>query len=228
MGKVRVGTVGFFVAVAALALAGVVFASHIAGGIYTGTFAGGGTVRFTVSGNRVDNFVADPDGAGATCTPRTLSNMTIGTALNHPFSGSSGVTATLFSVAGTFPTAGTARGTLSFAGQATAACNRGAGTAWTATTQTPTATAAPVLTPTPATGRALPKSGAPSVAIALSGLSLLEAGWGLRLLSRRFDTSLHMVPAFLLRKLLRARRHGRDEVKLTDEWYLVWRKDEDR
>lgn len=225
MGRLRVGTVGFFVAVAALALAGVVFASHIAGGIYTGTITGGGTVRFTVSGNRVDNFVADADGTGATCTPRTVTNMVIGTAANHPFSGStgsSGVSPTLFSVAGTFPTAGTARGTLSIAGQG-AACNRATNTAWSATSQV---AATPIQTPTP--GRALPKSGAPSVAIALSGLSLLEAGWGLRLLSRRFDTPLHMVPAFLLRKLLRARRHGRDEVKLTEEWYLVWRKDEDR
>ena len=224
MRKLRAGFVGVLAVVAIGLLAGAVAASHLINRTYTGTISGGGTVRFDVTGTDVDNFIADRDGAGTTCTPRTLSNMTLGTVGNHNFSGTSGVTATLFSVNGRFPTAGTASGTLTISGQATGTCNTPTNTAWSATTQV-------AATPTPTTGvptRSLPKSGSPAGVVALSGLSLLEAGWGLRLLSRRFDTPLHMVPAFLLRKLLRARRHGRDEVKLTDEWYLVWRKDEDR
>jgi hypothetical protein len=224
-------------------------------GTFSGTPSGTVTFNVNAAGTAVTSFTVDV--AGADCPPASIQSMTISNdaAAGHPYMGSSGGLTVL---TGTFPNATTSVGTFTLdsaiAGDACDVDVGGEGRDFTATTgatasptvsptatptSTPTATPTatptrtpfptrtPISTPAPGTNR-LPNNGASSAVIALSGLSLLEAGWGLRLLSRRLQTPLFMVPSHLLRKLLSARRHGQDEVKLTEEWYLVWRKDEDR
>lgn len=87
------------------------------------------------------------------------------------------------------------------------------------TSPTPTATVAPVSTPS----QTLPKNGAPTAAIALSGLTFLEAGYGLTLLAKRIGVRRRAMPLYLMRHLLRAAREGRNEVPISDDLYLVRR-----
>lgn len=83
----------------------------------------------------------------------------------------------------------------------------------------------PVVTPGTQT---LPKNGAGTVAMALSGLTFLEAGLGLTLLSKRIGVRSRALPVYLMRKLVRAAREGRNEVALADDLYLVRRLGPDR
>lgn len=219
-------------------------ASHVEG-TYSGSFGTGGTVTFNVAqslfGLRVLNFVADPDGSATTCSALTIGSMGIDTATaTHTFTGGpvSGLSAT-----GQFATTSgrpTASGTLTI-DTTPDSCDRPSTTQWTASgpgattspaatatvapTTTATATATPIRTATPALvpTNTLPKNGAPTAAIALSGLTLLELGYGLRLLSRRLQVRARAVPLFLLRKLARAQRAGRTEVEVMDGVYLVQR-----
>jgi hypothetical protein len=89
-------------------------------------------------------------------------------------------------------------------------------------TATPGATATPVPTATP-TGQALPKNGAGTVAMALSGLTFLEAGYGLTLLAKRVGVRSRSLPLHLMRRLVRAAERGQEAVELTDDLYLVRR-----
>jgi hypothetical protein len=84
---------------------------------------------------------------------------------------------------------------------------------------TPGATASPTASP----GQALPKNGAPTAAIALSGLTFLEAGYGLTLLAKRMGVRRRALPLYLMRHLLRAASEGRNEVPISDDLYLVRR-----
>jgi hypothetical protein len=84
------------------------------------------------------------------------------------------------------------------------------------------ATPVPVATATPGTNT-LPKNGAGTVAMALSGFTFLEAGYGLMLLARRVGVRSRALPVYLMRKLVRAAREGRHEVELTDDVFLVRR-----
>ncbi len=81
----------------------------------------------------------------------------------------------------------------------------------------PAATVAPVATPTPA----IPKNGAETGVMALSGLSLLEAGYGMTLLARRYGVKRRNVPLYLLKKLVSAGKSGHATVALGDDIYLV-------
>jgi hypothetical protein len=83
----------------------------------------------------------------------------------------------------------------------------------------PSVTAAPTASP----GQTLPKNGAPTAAIGLSGLTFLEAGYGLTLAAKRMGVRRRSLPLFVLRKLADAHREGRTEVALTDDLYLVRR-----
>jgi hypothetical protein len=79
-------------------------------------------------------------------------------------------------------------------------------------------TAAPVsTTPTPS----IPKNGADTGVMALSGLSLLEAGYGMTLLARRYGVKRRNVPIYLLKKLVSAGKLGEATVALGDDVYLV-------
>jgi hypothetical protein len=77
-------------------------------------------------------------------------------------------------------------------------------------------------TPTPA-ANSLPKNGVETGVLALSGFSLLEAGVGLNLLSRKFGLKRRQVPLKLMRLLVHAGREGKTEVALGDDMYLVRR-----
>ncbi len=80
------------------------------------------------------------------------------------------------------------------------------------------ATAAPVAsTPAPS----IPKNGADTGVMALSGISLLEAGYGMTLLARRYGVKRRNVPIYLLRKLVSAGKLGESTVALGDDVYLV-------
>ncbi len=85
----------------------------------------------------------------------------------------------------------------------------------------PTVTTAPVATAVP--GQTLPKNGAETGVIALSGLSLLEAGYGLTLASKRLGIRRRNVPLFLLRKFVRAAHRGEGAVEVGEDMYLVHR-----
>ncbi|HYZ91789.1 MAG TPA: excalibur calcium-binding domain-containing protein [Actinomycetota bacterium] len=86
-------------------------------------------------------------------------------------------------------------------------------------TASPGATAVPTATP----GTALPQNGAPTAAIALSGLTCLEAGYGLTLAARRMGVRRRALPLFLMRKLLRAVDEGESEVPIMEDVFLVRR-----
>lgn len=96
-------------------------------------------------------------------------------------------------------------------GLPTAAASPGATTA-------PTATASPTTT----SGQ-LPQSGAETGVIALSGLSLLELGYGLTLASRRLGVRRRAIPLYLLRKFASAARKGDGHVQVAEDMYLVHR-----
>jgi hypothetical protein len=88
-------------------------------------------------------------------------------------------------------------------------------------TSSPAATTTPAPTATPS--QALPTNGAPTAAIALSGLTFLEAGYGMTLVARRIGVRRRALPVYLMRKLIQAAREGQNEVALTDDVYLVRR-----
>jgi len=84
-------------------------------------------------------------------------------------------------------------------------------------TSTPAATATPSATP----AGELTETGAATNVMALSGVSLLELGYGLTLLARRWGVRSRQLPMYLLRKLVRARREGHDGIELADELIIV-------
>ncbi len=81
-----------------------------------------------------------------------------------------------------------------------------------------TASAAPTASPGTNT---LPKNGAATTAMALSGLSFLEAGFGMTLAARSLGVRRRALPAYLMRKMIRAHNEGQSEVALMDNVYLV-------
>lgn len=104
------------------------------------------------------------------------------------------------------------------------ACEGLPGGAATSASPTPTASlTAPTVTTTPTPSQALPKNGAPTAVIALSGLTFLEAGYGLTLAARRIGVRRRALPLYLMRTLLQASHEGRNVVPLTDDVYLVRR-----
>jgi hypothetical protein len=94
----------------------------------------------------------------------------------------------------------------------------------TSASASPGATAAPTATATPAaTNGTLPQNGAETGVIALSGLSLLELGYGLTLASRRLGVRRRAIPLYLLRKFASAARKGDGHVQVAEDMYLVHR-----
>jgi hypothetical protein len=87
----------------------------------------------------------------------------------------------------------------------------------------PTASAAATASPTTTSGQPLPQSGAETGVIALSGLSLLELGYGLTLASRRLGVRRRAIPLYLLRKFATAARKGDGHVQVAEDMYLVHR-----
>jgi hypothetical protein len=85
---------------------------------------------------------------------------------------------------------------------------------------TPTTSATPTVAPV-GTAKPLPNNGIFSDIMAMSGLSLLEAGIGLSLLSERIRSGGKRAPLFVLKLLAKAARQGRDEVALADDVYIV-------
>lgn len=83
----------------------------------------------------------------------------------------------------------------------------------------------PSVTQTPAAspGQTLPTNGAPTAVIALSGLTFLEAGYGMTLVARRIGVRRRALPLYLMRTLIKAAREGQNEVALTEDVYLVRR-----
>jgi hypothetical protein len=81
---------------------------------------------------------------------------------------------------------------------------------------TPAATVAPASTPA-----TIPNNGAETGVMALSGLSLVEAGYGLTLVARRYGVKRRAIPMYLLRKLVSAGQSGGSTVALGDDLYLV-------
>ena len=96
----------------------------------------------------------------------------------------------------------------------------------TSASASPGASAAPTAaaTATPsATNGTLPQNGAETGVIALSGLSLLELGYGLTLASRRLGVRRRAIPLYLLRKFASAARKGDGHVQVAEDMYLVHR-----
>lgn len=87
----------------------------------------------------------------------------------------------------------------------------------------PTASAAATSSPTTTSGQPLPNSGAETGVIALSGLSLLELGYGLTLASRRLGVRRRAIPLYLVRKFANAARKGDGHVQVAEDMYLVHR-----
>lgn len=69
----------------------------------------------------------------------------------------------------------------------------------------------------------LPQNGAETGIIALSGLSLLEAGYGLTLASKRLGIRRRSIPLYLMRRMINAAELGSDRVAISDDVYLVHR-----
>jgi hypothetical protein len=88
---------------------------------------------------------------------------------------------------------------------------------------TTTATPAPSGSPSPTASPSgqLTETGAATNVMALSGVSLLELGYALTLLARRWGVRSRQLPVYLLRKLVRARREGHDGIELADELIIV-------
>lgn len=84
----------------------------------------------------------------------------------------------------------------------------------------PAATVAPAVVPT-STPAPLGNTGAETGVMAMSGISLLEAGYGMTLLARRFGVKRRNVPTYLMRKLVSAGKSGQTGVALGDDIYLV-------
>ncbi len=94
----------------------------------------------------------------------------------------------------------------------------------TAAGASPTASPAAGATATPSTTtQGLPQSGAETGVIALSGLSLLELGYGLTLASRRLGVRRRAIPLYLVRKFATAARKGDGHVQVAEDMYLVHR-----
>ena len=83
--------------------------------------------------------------------------------------------------------------------------------------------AAATPTPTAAGNQELPENGAATGVMALSGLSLLEIGYGMTLAAKRLGVRRRALPLYLLRKLTRAARSGEDRIEVADDLYLVHR-----
>ncbi len=86
---------------------------------------------------------------------------------------------------------------------------------------TATATPAPSASPSATPSGELTETGAATNVMALSGISLLELGYSLTLLARRWGVRSRQLPVYLLRKLVRARREGHDGIELADELVIV-------
>ncbi|MEX2538635.1 MAG: hypothetical protein WD646_08280 [Actinomycetota bacterium] len=99
------------------------------------------------------------------------------------------------------------------------ACEGLPSSAQATTSPTPAATT----TPTPTPSGNLTETGAATGVMALSGISLLELGYGLTLLARRWGVRSRQLPVYLLRKVVRARRAGQDRIELTDDLFVVHR-----
>jgi hypothetical protein len=85
-------------------------------------------------------------------------------------------------------------------------------------------TASPGASPTASpSSSSLPQNGAETGVIALSGLSLLEAGYGLTLASKRLGIRRRSIPLYLMRRMINAAERGTDRVEITDGVYLVHR-----
>lgn len=89
-------------------------------------------------------------------------------------------------------------------------------------TVAPGATAVPTATPTPGTN-SLGNTGAETGVLALSGLSLLEAGYGLTLASKRLGIRRRAIPLYLVRKFASAARRGEGKIEVGHDMYLVHR-----
>lgn len=88
----------------------------------------------------------------------------------------------------------------------------------------PAATIAPAATATPTPGtNALGNTGAETGVLALSGLSLLEAGYGLTLASKRLGIRRRAIPLYLVRKFASAARSGEGKIEVGQDMYLVHR-----
>lgn len=92
-----------------------------------------------------------------------------------------------------------------------------------ATPASPAATAAPTATASPSATGTLPQNGAETGVIALSGLSLLEAGYGLTLASKRLGIRRRAIPLYLVRKFAHAARRGEGQIEVGQDMYLVHR-----
>lgn len=87
-----------------------------------------------------------------------------------------------------------------------------------------TATPAPTSTATSEPdNQDLPNSGAASAVLALSGLTLLEAGYGLTLAAKRLGVRRRSVPLHLVRKMAKAAGRGEDRIPVAEDLYLVHR-----
>jgi hypothetical protein len=86
-------------------------------------------------------------------------------------------------------------------------------------------TPVPIVAPTVSPSRTLPKNGAAIVAMGLSGVTLVELGYGMILIARRLRTRSGSLPVHLMRKVLSAMRQGRNEVELGGDVYLVRRRE---
>jgi hypothetical protein len=92
------------------------------------------------------------------------------------------------------------------------------------TSASPAASVAPTATASPAAGnQQLPQNGAETGVIALSGLSLLEAGYGLTLASKRLGIRRRAIPLYLIRKFATAARKGEGHIEVGQDMYLVHR-----
>jgi hypothetical protein len=88
----------------------------------------------------------------------------------------------------------------------------------------PTAQGSATAAPTSSPGsQSLPQNGAETGVIALSGLSLLEAGYGLTLASKRLGIRRRSIPLYLMRRLITAAEKGNDRVEVAEDVYLVHR-----
>lgn len=94
-------------------------------------------------------------------------------------------------------------------------------------TASPGATLAPTVSPgataSPSATGSLGNTGAETGVLALSGLSLLEAGYGLTLASKRLGIRRRSIPLYLVRKFASAARHGEGKVEVGQDMYLVHR-----
>jgi hypothetical protein len=88
---------------------------------------------------------------------------------------------------------------------------------------TQTATGVTITIGSAASSDDLPASGAATAVMALSGLTLLEAGYGLTLASKRLGVRRRSVPLHLMRKLVAAAGRGEAHVKVSEDVYLVHR-----